>query len=569
MFTTQAKYFYGAILALAMIGTIGIAAVAPPPKTSNKIKISKETTHWTEPVDAEGNVDYLQIINSHDRKGESPEDNAFIDLYRIFPVLSESPQKEKLLFDQLEIEKISDSDVRFIPFPYSDVEEINEIAEEFYERPWTDDEQPEVAKWIEQNEKVLHILEEASHKKCFSMPALPVLKHEVEDFYGDHPDEWRSNLKCEIFDFLILRTTLLLGQGKDDKAFSSIMLLQRLTNLMQSQRQWDVFVAGGLLQKDVAELHCLLLTSTERSSKWYGEKHIPIKKEIQEISFDQFAQLFDYHIRANSLFQILRQSQKNTAAMDRLMFSVHLDSPGLQLSNANFEHLEKSARNSTGNVDWNSVMQTMNHWLDEMIKAIEMPSYPERVKEIEQVLAKSQRWLTKELVSWRQAEILSSQVSILPNKIATSVYQVLNITDWLLGTKYNNEIVTRCNAMKRMVLIAYLLAAWQAEHDGQYPETLEQLSALAPIPKDPFTEKNFGYKRIASDSYMLFSQTDSRLESMTPLGFRERFGDYYDYRDPYLPLSLEDNAGVALTIRGPEGKEKAAKLRKKLKQNEN
>ncbi|MCH8829899.1 MAG: hypothetical protein IID45_10010, partial [Planctomycetes bacterium] len=47
-----------------------------------EIEVSRETTFFTEPVDQDGEVDYVAAINRHYGRGVTPENNAAVPMFR-------------------------------------------------------------------------------------------------------------------------------------------------------------------------------------------------------------------------------------------------------------------------------------------------------------------------------------------------------------------------------------------------------------------------------------------------------------------------------------------------------
>ena len=120
-------------LLVAMVGWTGVVAAAPsfaatqeepaavpqadsqPPQQQTRIEVSKETTYFTEPLDAEGYVMLEAGANRLLASRTSPEDNGAIDLIKAIGCRSEA-NTMTYACERLEIE-IPPPDARFIKSP--------------------------------------------------------------------------------------------------------------------------------------------------------------------------------------------------------------------------------------------------------------------------------------------------------------------------------------------------------------------------------------------------------------------------------------------------------------------
>ena len=78
--------------------------------------ISKETTHFTEPIRVDGTIDYLAAMNSRLSEGVTPENNAFTGIAKVMPDdLWGSEEHRRFVFNQLGIDSPKEAP-RFVPF---------------------------------------------------------------------------------------------------------------------------------------------------------------------------------------------------------------------------------------------------------------------------------------------------------------------------------------------------------------------------------------------------------------------------------------------------------------------
>lgn len=135
---------------------------------SDSIRISKETTWITEPVDEHGQVDYVLAVNQTLSQGVTPDNNAMVDYFRIIGPsgLNQTQQAEVVEWLGEDPFSVNQSIPSLIEEPpYSAFEELPE-------NPWTTDENPELFDWLSENEATLDAVVAASKKPDFYLPLI-------------------------------------------------------------------------------------------------------------------------------------------------------------------------------------------------------------------------------------------------------------------------------------------------------------------------------------------------------------------------------------------------------------
>jgi hypothetical protein len=141
---------------------------AKPPFT-----ISRETTFFTEPVRADGSIDFVAAINERFGKGVKPEENACTYLHRAFGPIEELPPS---FYAKLGIERSPAEGQYLQPFPLpleiadwpeERLEEVLDDAEAAVARPWTRQECPELGAWLDAHREPLELVHAAARCQKF------------------------------------------------------------------------------------------------------------------------------------------------------------------------------------------------------------------------------------------------------------------------------------------------------------------------------------------------------------------------------------------------------------------
>ncbi|MCC9606796.1 hypothetical protein LOC68_16065 [Blastopirellula sp. JC732] len=192
--TRKAKtYLFVVGGAILLIIGVPIWFIYGPPR---RLIVSKETTVLTEPLTADGQVDYREAYLQRQRDGVTPENNAAVPLAQATwqGVPYESPNKEltEYLFRELGIPemKFDGMDVEFRTSRFrqlflswaSDKWGVDLTDESIYDfdpgeyledvryRPWRRADYPPLATWIDENEQRLHLLHDMEHRDKFYFP---------------------------------------------------------------------------------------------------------------------------------------------------------------------------------------------------------------------------------------------------------------------------------------------------------------------------------------------------------------------------------------------------------------
>jgi hypothetical protein len=142
--------------------------------TKPQFTISRETTFFTEPVRADGSIDFVAAINKKNGKDVKPEENACVYLHRAFGPIEELPPS---FYANLGIETLPAQGNYLQPFPLPHaelsgerLEELLDEAEAAVARPWTRQECPELGAWLDAHREPLELVHAAARCQKFYSP---------------------------------------------------------------------------------------------------------------------------------------------------------------------------------------------------------------------------------------------------------------------------------------------------------------------------------------------------------------------------------------------------------------
>jgi hypothetical protein len=151
----------------------------PPPKADKKgtpgLKINRETTYITAPLDKDGNVDYVAALTELLGKGVTPENNANVLLIKALgPGAGDRPPEYYKLLGMDQPRAKSEQFVDLHDYLKNNVKlKLEKLREKEAEldraliRPWTAKTQPDAAAWLKANEKPLALVIEASKRRRY------------------------------------------------------------------------------------------------------------------------------------------------------------------------------------------------------------------------------------------------------------------------------------------------------------------------------------------------------------------------------------------------------------------
>lgn len=511
----------------ALFGFLAFWFFGPNPK----IVVSKETTHITTPLAADGYPDYYGVIVADRKQGVMPENNGAIPFVRTFWsemsvdmtaeykfwFLKELGIEEPLLEDSLTpidtpanrrsalmvlrkhlkkpkpsaglpFTKEQQEDIDyFFNGPIEEVMNDDRVKDLFYgcepvERPWTEKELPFLAKWIKENEAELDRLVEAAEGKDWYMPFGPAKENRqfigYSTWFGITRDATRK---------LQTRSMYYLGTKQYDKAARDALAIVRLANKIASKGSFlsDKFVAIAISSIGCHQVKGVVSDPDVSLSVL---KYMQQELEVAKFQCNLF-RCFDIGERYMILNATLGDDRN-----DLFTQPFHVD----EVTESEKIAIFTAERLS---VDWNQFLRIQNDCYDKLAAIYTLPTYTQQCAASDAF----KNNLMKQHVSFEQVKDIYYLNSAYSRGVALGKYYLSQYAN-------SNSLITahfRNANDRKFCRLAVALAIHQAQHD-KYPESLDELAPkiLAELPIGAFSEKPFRYRRLVDknkEGYLLYS----------------------------------------------------------------
>ncbi len=473
---------------------LSFAFLTPGDDTAPKFPLGKETTYVDGPLDKDGNVDYQAALNDLLGKGIKPENNANVLLWRALGPAPEGGKKMPAeFFKRLGMDEPPESGAYFIRFPEflkehlkvepPIYEERNEIERVTTQRPWSAKDFPNVAAWLEANEKPLAIIVEATRRPDYFSPI-------VSD------GQYRSILSARfpgvqicryLAVALVTRSMLRIENGKLDLAWQDLLAAHRLGRLVGRGATLIEGLVGFAIDAktttaDLAYLQFANLNSQQTLERLNDLKKLPSLPSVADKV--EYAERFLY---LESLQTVRRYGVGWIANIS-----------GGESKKATPEELK-----ILNSIDWTPALKSANRYYNLMVGAMRLKSRAEREAEFDK--------FGQDLAALKSDERLATLAKILAEtkpmdrvSIAKDIGDILIALVmpalWKVRTAQDRGAQTESN-----LHVAFALAAFHADN-GRYPAQLADLAPkyLASVPDDLFSGQALIY-RPNDKSYLLYS----------------------------------------------------------------
>ena len=488
-------------------------AAVPTPK----ITVSKETTWVTEPLRADGTVDYFEAVNQFFGKGVTPENNACVLLYQAMGP-SPSPEGSRqpdAFFRRMGVEPLPENGKYFQSFDSwvskkprapQDINAVIDMKTKSCERPWTKAEFPLIAEWLKDNEAPLRTVTLATQRHKYFSPV-------VRGTFPDDPDNMllvrMSGAQCsgEMARALASRAMCELAEGRPADAWRDLMTMHRLGRLVGQGCCLIEHKVGEMIESDAILGELQFLSVTKPTTKMLAVcrkqlDHLPPRSSP--------ADKVDYTERMLCLNSVQQIASRKMDVRELHRFIVgETQSPLV-------EKLAEGAVLQT--VDWDAVLTSVNTWHDRLAAILRKPDYRDGTADMKQ--------LNDDLKKVAGKCTGSDALLALQEKNPPNTQMMADALIWLLLPADQQSTVAEGCAIQRTrnLEVAFALAAHRADH-GSYPDSLESLAPKysAHIPTDLFAAQPLKYTKIV-DGYRLYSvgpneqDEDGRSGSDNPPG---------------------------------------------------
>ncbi len=507
--------------------------------SSSKIIISYQTTRITSPLDAEGNVDYLEYLNQQAAEGVTPQNNFEYVVRKVTGVeiideniraeyLKRIGLKEEEIFkkeDQFQnIYDFLESKIKPETESSADQEKAeNHINEIIYPETlkWAEEDAPLVAEWLKKNSRNLDLISDASKLSRSYTPYL---------IFPDINDISPSLFKVDFGPFVVERSNLAysfrirainrLINNDIEGAQNDLMAIHRISRLLRNNSVEWIEIYNGDSIDSIACYLAIMILEEDRLDK---------------------SQILSYRNRLNSL----EQRENFTRILDTSFRFQFLQSTLMMADTLSFKN-KNSGKNvssfvSTKSIDFNSVLIWGNKQYDALVVASKMKDSLKRSSRLRFLYDQFENRIKKQNSSTMNKIVTAIKAGSLGNYTADHIRDSLYATLCpIISSPRNNEYKMQFYLDRTKV--AYALKAYQLDHKN-YPENLAQLvpEYLPEIPPDPFSGQEPIYKT-TEKGFLIYSVGPNQKDEkgFGPRGLME--GDY----------NLKDDIAIQFpTIKNP------------------
>jgi hypothetical protein len=511
--------------------------------TGPAVTISRETTYLVEPLRDDGYVDYFAAINQRSRQGVTRDNNAAVPLWQALgpaEILGCYGDEDcDGFFQELGVPRPPEDGDYFISLweyasqiegdppldrrretgadepggPRDGIPTWESILHEQFvqasERPWSKEEFPKLAAWLEANQRPLRLVVEASKKERFYCPLIPLEESPLLFDALLHGSQ-----RCRgVCDVLRARAMRRLDEGDVDEAWHDLLACHRWARLVaQGPMYFEVLIANRIdeiaCSGDAGLAHHGNLTS-EKARRFLDDlgQLEPLPGWFDRIDIaERFTFLNGVTAVAREGLDVLRSSSDEQSQLESLLWEW----------------------GGSEAFDWDGILRLGNTFFDQLVEIGRIADRSERRR----ALSEQYEELEREIDECRDpASLGKSLLEGGPRKVLSEKIGQL----WLsLLTGASLETEDRGVVMLRLAKLSLALAAYRSEH-GSYPDELPQLvpDYLDEVPRDVYADERLHYKR-SGEHYVVYS--------VGPNGQDEKGRDY-DSKPP----------GDDVAIRTPRG----------------
>ena len=468
---------------------------------SPPIIISKQTTYITDPLLPSGIPNYEEYIRRKLREGVTRENNAAVLLFEALWPSELKPDQYEAVATELGLNDVPSAEsamksvhgkanrkriADWLPKPSQDdidsgiephVDAVVEaVLDAALEHPWTSQQLPPLAEWVEANKAPLDLIVEASRRPRYYSPSPTFLDGRHDMLIAmllPGTQAVRDGARG-----LKMRAMRHIGDKRLGEAWQDILAMHRLSILLSQGSSLVEQLVGMAIRGMAVQATAALLSSDGLTQE--------LARQIQ----NDLATVPPFANVANCVDQMERLSGLDAVVHMKMYGFDQLDLNGGSDENSPVDYLS---------IDWNVALKKLNQAYDEAAAAMRLPPGDQRQQALDRFSAN----MEVDANSVRQpSRLFSAPMSrSARSDVAGSVIQAL----MLPAIEAALAAEDRTNSMSLLMPVAAALAEYCAEH-GEYPEKLEELvpGILKLYPSISFNGKPLVYKRL-EDGYLLYS----------------------------------------------------------------
>ena len=481
---------------LLLAGLVAVVILHWPSRI--QIEISRETTYVTGPVMPDGTINYVAALDAMVSEGVTPDNNAAVLILRAMgPGILPRQTRGKILRRMGLKHLRSQGDYYVTPGDWligradpadPDAPTEDELEQQLADAasdPWSPEDYPALAEWLDANAGPLDLLVAASKRSRYYVPVIS----------NSDPPQVITILRLDLGDFrqaaraLLARAQRKLRQGQAASAWSDVLAVHRL---------------GRLLRQDLMLVQYLVGISLEAMAAGPGTAMATGGKLTAEQAKAMIADL-----------QALPQGRELADTLDVGERFMVLDCVMMLSRGGSVGAVQGSGGQggNSANLDWNLMLRTFNGWYDRMAEAARKPTPAERAQAYSQMQQDLMPLDRRTGAGLAFKMILMKIRGRAGRKALTRAVTDLLVSILVPSLGRAPELAHQARMQTELEMLALALAAFRAE-TGAWPESLDKLAPkyLPEIPVDRFSDGPLVYKP-QGKGYLLYSIGRDRQDS--------------------------------------------------------
>ena len=488
-----------AIASLMLLAAPDAETVEPKRAEAVGLQIGRDTTVVTEPLDKDGFPDFVAALNQRMSAGVSRDDNFWVLMW---PALGNAERSREEYLQKVEqsLGVSIDREPRFLDpvrmagTDYSEPagEQIGKDWEQAMSRPWTREEFPQLARWVDAHADVL----EEVHKACLRPKAYAPIVADADEYPPlvgvllPHVQSLRAVARI-----LVSRAMLRLGEGDIEGAWQDLLDMQRLARhseqgftLIEALVGYAIRMIG---QQPMA--HWLAhsgLSAEELEARWtvleplLKPTHLTRAIDSERLMYvDTVIAVMAGRVNSRAMVALIEPNTVLASPDDALAQAIG------QLGSARDMAMKLMMLGG----DINETLRYGNRMYDDLVAAMQPESHLERaarLKVLDQRIEKDSQ-ITRDTGALVKAYLFSSRKDLqtMPGRVLTGLL--------MPAISAVENAYTRTDALARVMEVCFRVQQ-QVARLNEVPVSLEELEfAAAAQPIDPFSGEPV---RITADS---------------------------------------------------------------------
>jgi hypothetical protein len=537
--------------------------MTPARRPKPEIRISRETTYVTGPLREDGYVDYVAAMNDLCSRGVTPENNAAVPLWQAVGPKSLDVGIRKRYFELIGIPELPEHGDYLLPLseceslrdafnPPTIGAEVDQSEKQAYDRlariaqrPWSREELPDVAAFLDRNSKPLQALIDGLQRTHLYSPLVYSSDKPFDMPFSTVPIDPAREIARQ----LRARAMLRLAEADIGGAWQDAMTAYRLARLC-TQGSFNIDRLVSMTLESIAVQAAVAVSmaegiSAEQARQYQRDLHRLLPMPPLSWTIDRGERLWQLSSLLNMAVDGRRCELQYGVEDEGLLEVLHDADPQWK------RRAETCNRLLDEDVDWNEVLRRCNAWYDRAVAAFDRATWPERIEEIT-LLGEEAEARAQDSLDMAAPDESSCARDMSPEERAHCLVGLLVIDGCVPGACMMTA-EQRQQVYRDLTAVAFALAGFRSDH-GAYPNCLDQLGCqyIADVPLDAFSNDDLHYQR-EGDDYLLYSVGPNGIDD-GGRNFNEEYENWSDFESATDEQRAWDDIAIRTPPKGDAGK---------------